>query len=58
MHARLQAAFAAMRTRSEDGQALVEYSLIIALIALTAFMAMKATGTHLSTMFNGISSDV
>lgn len=36
----------------EEGQGLVEYALIIALIAVVAIVAIRLLGTRVSTMFN------
>jgi len=40
----------------EDGQGLVEYGLIVALVAFGATVAMKALGSGLSHAFTNISS--
>lgn len=40
----------------EEGQDLIEYALLAALIALGATTAVTAVGTGLSTAFNSISS--
>jgi Flp pilus assembly pilin Flp len=58
MYARLLVAVADLRSRSQEGQALVEYALIISLIALVAYGALKATGTSINTIFTGISNDL
>ena len=42
--------------RSTEGQDLLEYALLVALIALVATVAIKATGTNVSTIFNSIAS--
>jgi pilus assembly protein Flp/PilA len=39
---------------SERGQDLVEYALVVALIALGATLSMKNLGTAISTMFVNI----
>jgi pilus assembly protein Flp/PilA len=41
--------------RHEDGQDLIEYALLAALIALAAVVAMQATGTSINDVFNTIS---
>jgi len=41
---------------NEEGQDLVEYGLVVALIAFGAVAAMKALGTEISTVFSDISS--
>jgi pilus assembly protein Flp/PilA len=38
----------------EDGQALVEYALLVALIALVAFVAVEAFGVGVSNLFSKI----
>lgn len=40
------------RTKSEKGQTLVEYALIIVLIALAAIIAMKYLGTSINTTYS------
>ena len=42
------------RASSEDGQALVEYALLISLIALTAFVAVEAFGLGVSGLYSKI----
>jgi Flp pilus assembly pilin Flp len=44
--------------RREEGQALIEYALIISLIALVAIVALQTTGTNISGLLNKISGDV
>jgi Flp pilus assembly pilin Flp len=44
----------AQRASSEDGQALVEYALLISLIALTAFVAVEAFGLGVSGLYSKI----
>ena len=41
-------------TRAEDGQALVEYALLISLIALTALVAVESFGLGVSTLYSKI----
>ncbi len=43
---------------AEEGASLVEYGLLVALIALGCIVALTALGGSLSTMFNGISTTV
>ncbi len=40
----------------EEGQGLVEYALIIGLIAVVAIAALSASGTSVSKIFGSISS--
>jgi pilus assembly protein Flp/PilA len=42
--------------RSEEGQDLVEYALVVALVAFSATSALKALGTGLNHAFSQISS--
>ena len=44
--------------RKEDGQDLVEYALVVAIIAFGAVMAMKGLSSEIKTAFNAISSDL
>ena len=41
--------------RDEDGVTAIEYSLIAALIAVTIIVAVRAVGTSLTAVFNGVS---
>ena len=43
-------------TAREDGQDLVEYALVVALVAFGATAALKTLGTGLNTAFSQISS--
>lgn len=40
--------------RSNEGQDLLEYALLVALIALVAVAAITLTGTNVSTIFTSI----
>jgi pilus assembly protein Flp/PilA len=42
----------------EDGQDLVEYALVVAVIAFGAVTAMKGLSTEIKTAFSTISSDL
>jgi Flp pilus assembly pilin Flp len=44
--------------REEQGQALIEYALIISLIALVAIAALQTTGTDISSILNTIAGEV
>jgi Flp pilus assembly pilin Flp len=46
----------ARRASSEDGQALVEYALLVSLIALAAFVAVEAFGLGVSNLFSKINA--
>ena len=49
-------AYVRARLGLDEGQALVEYALIIALIALVAFGGLTLAGQHVNTMFSSIAS--
>jgi Flp pilus assembly pilin Flp len=42
----------------DDGQALVEYTLILSSIGLVMMVAMKATGTNISSMLVKVAGEV
>lgn len=42
----------------DEGQALTEYGLIIALIAIVVIGALTALGTHLGDVFNAIKNKI
>ena len=42
--------------RNEEGQDLLEYALLVALIALVAIGAVTAAGTSVSTIFTNIAA--
>jgi len=44
--------------RSTEGQDLVEYALVVALIAFGAVAAMQGLATEINTAFNTISNDL
>jgi pilus assembly protein Flp/PilA len=44
--------------KREEGQDLVEYALVVALIAFGAVISMKGLSTEIKTAFNSISSDL
>jgi len=46
------------KMRAEEGQALIEYALIVSLISVIAIAALTATGTSVKDMLNFISSQV
>ena len=48
----------AKRASAEDGQALVEYSLLLALIAIVAFGAVNEFGLGVSNLYSQIVSGV
>jgi pilus assembly protein Flp/PilA len=44
--------------RDEDGATMVEYGLLVALIALVALGAVKTLGTNLSSLFNNVAQTI
>jgi pilus assembly protein Flp/PilA len=46
------------KMQAEEGQALVEYALIISLIAVVAIAALTLTGHSIRDMLTNISNDV
>jgi pilus assembly protein Flp/PilA len=44
--------------KGEEGQDLIEYALIAALIALGATAAMSSVGSQISNVFSSISTDL
>jgi Flp pilus assembly pilin Flp len=59
LHNALQAlAVRLEQVREEQGQALIEYALIISLIALVAIAALQTTGTDISGILNTIAGEV
>ena len=57
---RLFLAYAGLRqsARRQEGQALVEYALIISLIAVVAIGALQLTGTKVTSLLNDIAGDL
>ena len=47
-----------MLAKDESGQDLLEYALLVALIALIAFGAVQAAGGSVSTIFNSIAGSL
>jgi len=44
--------------RDDEGATMVEYGLLVALIALVALGAVKTLGTNLSALFNNTASSL
>ena len=44
--------------RDEEGATMVEYGLLLALIALAALIAVKGVGTGLTTLFNNVATSL
>lgn len=54
----VQALTARISVRDESGQALVEYGLLVALIAAVCVAAITLLGGNISTMFNNIAGSI
>ena len=52
------AAWLRARTRSERGASLVEYALLLALIAVVCIVAITSLGRKASSSFSSISSQI
>ena len=46
------------KMQAEEGQALIEYALIVSLIAVIAIVALQVTGHSVAGMLNSISQAV
>ena len=46
------------RLARQEGQALVEYALIVSLIAIVAIIALTLTGNSVKTIFTNIANDL
>lgn len=44
----------AARSRDEEGQALVEYALLLSLIAIASIVVVQVLGVNLSTLYQSI----
>ena len=44
--------------RDDDGATMVEYGLLVALIAMVAFAAVTTLGKNLSSLFNTVAGSV
>jgi Flp pilus assembly pilin Flp len=44
--------------RREDGQAMVEYALLLFLIAIVSFVILTVLGTKVSVIFNEVVHDI
>lgn len=42
----------------EDGQAMVEYALILALVSIAAIVALQLVGTNVSNILNSVATDL
>jgi Flp pilus assembly pilin Flp len=46
------------KMRSEEGQALIEYALIVSLISVVAIVALQVTGHSIASILDSISQSV
>ena len=44
--------------RSQRGQGMVEYSLVVALIAVVVIVVISVTGKHVGNVFSNVSTDL
>jgi Flp pilus assembly pilin Flp len=59
MYMKLQLALAGLRpTARQEGQALVEYALILSLVSIAAVVALKTTGTNITTLLTNVAADL
>jgi pilus assembly protein Flp/PilA len=60
IQAKAYGVYAAVRGRleREEGQALVEYALILALIAVVTIAVLQAIGVNVSTILNKVSTSL
>jgi pilus assembly protein Flp/PilA len=58
LQTRVHGAYLALRARldREEGQALVEYALILALIAVVSIAILQAMGVNVSRIFNKVNT--
>lgn len=60
MYVKLLVAYGEMLDRldRQEGQALVEYALIISFVALLCIAALQFTGNSVTTIFNNVTTDL
>jgi pilus assembly protein Flp/PilA len=58
LQSKVHSAYLALRARldREEGQALVEYALILALIAVVSIAILQAMGVNVSRIFNKVNT--
>jgi Flp pilus assembly pilin Flp len=49
-------AYAKSVSEREEGQALVEYALILSLVSIAAILALTAVGTNVTTILNNVAA--
>jgi pilus assembly protein Flp/PilA len=54
----IQSLVARLQVEREDGQAMVEYGLILALVSVVAIVTLTTVGTDLQTLFGDIAGDI
>ena len=47
-----------VQVRESQGQTMTEYALILATIAVVAFLAYQTMGTHISTLATNVANDL
>jgi pilus assembly protein Flp/PilA len=60
LQSKIHGAYLALRARldREEGQALVEYALILALIAVLSIAVLQALGINVSRIFNKVNTQL
>jgi Flp pilus assembly pilin Flp len=60
MYMKLLVAYGDLRDRlvRQEGQALVEYALIISFVAIAAIVGLQLIGTSVTTVFNNMATDL
>ena len=60
LQSKIHGAYLALRDRleREEGQALVEYALILALIAVLSIAVLQALGVNVSRIFNKVNTQL
>jgi len=60
LYMKLQLALTGLRPTAsrQEGQALVEYALILSLVSIAAIAALKTTGTSISSLLQSVANDL
>ena len=60
MYMKLQLAFAGLRptAQRQEGQAMVEYALILSLVSIAAVAVLKTTGTSIHDILQSVANDL
>jgi pilus assembly protein Flp/PilA len=56
MHELIIRIMAALHARRQDGQAMVEYALILALVSVVAIVMLTLVGTDVNTIYNNVAA--